>query len=157
MKTENKKRIQLLEWNHLREKHPMVPEHCLAKSAWSDKTANGLTKMIVSFIQMSGYQAERINTMGTYRAAKKYTNLDGVTRTVGKGSYTKSGSTPGSADISATIKGRSVKIEVKMNDKQSDAQKAYEKAIVSAGGVYIICRNFDEFLEWYDAFMKEIC
>ena len=153
MNKENKKRYQDIELAYLKDKHPMVPESYLARQSITDKTANGLTKMIVSFIQMSGYQAERINTMGTYRAAKKYTNLDGVTRSVGKGSYTKSGSTPGSADISATIKGRSVKIEVKMNDKQSDAQKAYEKAIVSAGGIYIICRNFDEFLEWYDTYM----
>jgi len=52
MKKENKQRIQALEWDHLKAKHPLVPEHCLAKTAWSDKTANGLTKMIVSFIQM---------------------------------------------------------------------------------------------------------
>ena len=156
MKKENKQRIQALEWDHLKAKHPLVPEHCLAKTAWSDKTANGLTKMIVSFIQMSGYQAERINTMGTYRAAKKYTNMDGVTRTVGKGSWTRSGSTPGSADISATIKGRSVKIEVKIGrDSQSQLQKAYQETVENAGGTYIIAKDFDQFIEWYDAYMEK--
>jgi len=156
MKKENKQRIQALEWEHLKAKHPLVPEHCLAKTAWSDKTANGLTKMILSFIQMSGYQAERINTMGTYRAAKKYTNMDGVTRTVGKGSWTRSGSTPGSADISATIKGRSVKIEVKIGrDSQSQLQKAYQQAVENAGGTYIIAKDFDQFIEWYDAYMEK--
>lgn len=156
MKKENKQRIQALEWNHLKAKHPLVPEHCLAKTAWSDKTANGLTKMIVSFIQMSGYQAERINTMGTYRAAKKYTNMDGVTRTIGKGSWTRSGSTPGSADISATIKGRSVKIEVKIGrDSQSQLQKAYQETVENAGGTYIIAKDFDQFIEWYDAYMEK--
>ncbi len=156
MKKENKQRIQALEWDHLKAKHPLVPEHCLAKTAWSDKTANGLTKMILSFIQMSGYQAERINTMGTYRAAKKYTNMDGVTRTVGKGSWTRSGSTPGSADISATIKGRSVKIEVKIGrDSQSQLQKAYQQAVENAGGTYIIAKDFDQFIEWYDAYMEK--
>ncbi len=156
MKKENKQRIQALEWDHLKAKHPLVPEHCLAKTAWSDKTANGLTKMIVSFIQMSGYQAERINTMGTYRAAKKYTNMDGVTRTIGKGSWTRSGSTPGSADISATIKGRSVKIEVKIGrDSQSQLQKAYQETVENAGGTYIIAKDFDQFIEWYDAYMEK--
>ncbi len=156
MKKENKQRIQALEWDHLKAKHPLVPEHCLAKTAWSDKTANGLTKMIVSFIQMSGYQAERINTMGTYRAAKKYTNMDGVTRTIGKGSWTRSGSTPGSADISATIKGRSVKIEVKIGrDSQSQLQKAYQQAVENAGGTYIIAKDFDQFIEWYDSYMEK--
>lgn len=156
MNKENKKRYKALELSYLKAKHPTIPESFLATTSISDKSANGLTRMIVSFIQMSGYQAERINTMGTYRAAKKYTNLDGVTRTVGKGSYTKSGSTPGSADISATINGRSVKIEVKIGtDRQSDAQKAYEKAIVQAGGLYLICKNFDDFIEWFDSFMKK--
>jgi len=156
MKKENKQRIQALEWDHLKAKHPLVPEHCLAKTAWSDKTANGLTKMIVSFIQMSGYQAERINTMGTYRAAKKYTNMDGVTRTIGKGSWTRSGSTPGSADISATIKGRSVKIEVKIGrDSQSQLQKAYQETVENAGGTYIIAKDFDQFIEWYDSYMEK--
>ena len=156
MKKENKQRIQALEWEHLKAKHPLVPEHCLAKTAWSDKTANGLTKMIVSFIQMSGYQAERINTMGNYRAAKKYTNMDGVTRTIGKGTWTRSGSTLGSADISATIKGRSVKIEVKIGrDSQSQLQKAYQQAVENAGGTYIIAKDFDQFIEWYDAYMEK--
>lgn len=156
MNTQNKKRYKDVELEYLKAKHPTVPESFLATSSITDKSANGLTKMIVSFIQMSGYQAERINTMGTYRAAKKYTNLDGVTRTVGKGSYTKSGSTSGSADISATINGRSVKIEIKIgSDRQSDAQKAYEKAIVQAGGLYLICKNFDDFIEWFDTFMKK--
>jgi hypothetical protein len=111
--------------------------------------------MVVSFIQMSGYQAERINTMGTFRAAKKYTDLDGVTRTAGRGSWTRSGSTPGSADISATINGKSVKIEIKIGaDRQSDAQKSYQQAIEKAGGTYLIVKNFDQFIEWFDVFMK---
>jgi len=94
--------------------------------------------------------------MGTYRAAKKYTNMDGVTRTVGKGSWTRSGSTPGSADISATIKGRSVKIEVKIGrDSQSQLQKAYQETVENAGGTYIIAKDFDQFIEWYDAYMEK--
>jgi hypothetical protein len=41
--------------------------------------------------------------------------------------WTKGTSTAGSADISATIKGRSVKIEVKIGkDRQSEAQKKYQ-------------------------------
>jgi hypothetical protein len=69
--------------------------------------------------------------------------------------WTKSTSTPGSADISATIKGRSVKIEVKIGkDRQSEAQKRYQDAIESAGGVYIIARDFDSFVEWYDQFIE---
>ncbi len=154
MNTQNKKRIQQMELENLRQKHPSVPEQCLAKSAWSDKTANGLTKMVTSFLTFSGHQAERINTMGTFRGPKKYTNLDGVTRSVGKGTYTKTTGTKGSADISATINGRSVKLEIKIGaDRQSEDQKRYQESIEKAGGVYIIVKNFDEFIEWYDKFI----
>jgi hypothetical protein len=125
----------------------------LALSSWSEKTANGLTRMVTSFLEFSGHQAERINTMGTFRGPKKYTNLDGVTRSVGKGTYTKTTGTKGSADISATINGRSVKIEIKINDRQSEDQKRYQESIERAGGVYIIVKNFDEFILWYDSFV----
>ncbi|KAF2380358.1 hypothetical protein BSN82_16780, partial [Acinetobacter baylyi] len=74
--------------------------------------------------------------MGVYR--KKY-RTDGVA--IG-GQWTKGTGTPGSADISATIKGRSVKIEVKYGkDRQSQAQKDYQKAIEKAGGTYIIVKT----------------
>jgi hypothetical protein len=68
-----------------------------------------------------------------------------------------SGSTKGSADISATIAGRSVKIEVKAGkDRQSEAQKKYQADIERSGGVYIIARTFGEFLWWYESFVKEV-
>ncbi len=66
------------------------------ESQWNDNSANALTKSIIAFLQFSGCQAERINTMGVYR--KKY-RTDGVA--IG-GQWTKGTGTPGSADISAT-------------------------------------------------------
>jgi len=38
------------------------------------------------------------------------------------------------------------------NDVQSQAQKEYQAAIERAGGVYIIVRDFDSFVEWYEKF-----
>jgi hypothetical protein len=59
--------------------------------------------------------------------------------------------TVGTADISATIRGRSVKIEVKIGrDRQSDAQKRYQASIEAAGGIYYIARNIDDFMQWYN-------
>lgn len=153
MNKENKVRLTALERAYLQEKYPSVPEHALAMSQWSDTSANGLTKCVTAWIQMSGYQAERINTMGVYREAAKVKDVDGISRTVGKGKWTKSTSTAGSADISATIKGRSVKLEIKYGkDVQSDAQKRYQESIERAGGIYLIVRNFDEFITWWDNF-----
>jgi hypothetical protein len=69
--------------------------------------------------------------------------------------WTKGTTTAGSADISATIRGRSVKIEVKVGkDRQSEAQKRYQESIERAGGVYMIARDFDTFVEWFDEFIK---
>jgi len=143
--------LEEIERDYLMEKYPSVPYTALAKSKWNDKTANGLTQCIVKFLDMSGHQAERINTMGVYRGPNKVRDVDGSIRIVGKGRYTKSTGTKGSADISATINGKSVKIEVKIGkDRQSDDQKIYQEKIERAGGLYFIAKNFDEFLEWYD-------
>jgi hypothetical protein len=150
MNKENKQRLEALKLANDIERHPSFPEAYFVKKKWDDKTANGLTKAITSFIQFNGYQAERINTMGTARENKRTDGkVIGVT-------WTKGTSTAGSADISATIRGRSVKIEVKVGkDRQSDAQKRYQESIERAGGVYIIARDFDSFVEWFDEFVKQ--
>jgi len=130
-------------------KYPNFPEHAIPQAKYSDKTANGLTKMIIDFIKLSGGQAERINTMGRVIAGK--TNIDFHTGKVNKDmTYIPSTGTKGSADISATIKGRSVKIEVKIGkDRQSENQKKYESDIISAGGIYYIASDFNSFFDWY--------
>jgi hypothetical protein len=150
MNKENKQRLEALKLANDIERHPSFPEAYFVKKKWDDKTANGLTKAITSFIQFNGFQAERINTMGTARENKRTDGkVIGVT-------WTKGTSTAGSADISATIRGRSVKIEVKVGkDRQSDAQKRYQESIERAGGVYMIARDFDSFVEWFDEFVKQ--
>jgi hypothetical protein len=150
MNKENKQRLEALKLANDIERHPSFPEAYFVKKKWDDKTANGLTKAITSFIQFNGYQAERINTMGVARENKRTDGkVIGVT-------WTKGTTTAGSADISATIRGRSVKIEVKIGkDRQSDAQKRYQESIERAGGVYMIARDFDTFVEWFDEFVKQ--
>ena len=56
----------------------------------------------------------------------------------------------GSADISATIEGRSVKIEIKVgSDRQSEAQKRYQQQVENAGGTYFIATSFEQFEDWF--------
>jgi len=90
-----------------------------------------------------------------YRDNKKQvTDCIGRTRTIGSGTWTHGSGTKGSADISATIKGRSVKIEIKWGkDRQSEAQKEYQLSIEKALGIYIVVKTFDEFISWYDNFI----
>ena len=135
---------------------PNVPSIAIPKPKYSDTTANGLTKCIVDFLQMNGCQAERISVEGRVIDSRKtYTDAIGRNRTIGTVKRIKSSSQVGSADISATIAGKSVKIEVKIGkDSQSSKQKQYQDQIESAGGSYLIAKNFQEFYDWYVLFEK---
>ena len=117
-----------------------------------DDTANGLTKCILAYIKFKGGQAERINTMGIPKDNRKQvTDIMGHCRTIGSVEWRTSGTTKGSADISATIRGRSVKIEVKVGkDRMSAVQRQYKATIEAAGGLYYIARDFTGFVKWYN-------
>lgn len=124
--------------------HPTVPAAYIPLNNYTDKTANGLTKCIVDFIRANGGQAERINTTGMPMVRKLPSGRTDVT-------WRKGNTTKGSADISAIICGKSVKIEVKIgHDRQSEAQKKYQHAVEAAGGLYFIAKSFDEFLTFYN-------
>jgi len=133
----------------------MRPDY-VVKTKYSDKTANGLTKAIISWINLNGYQAERISTTGRYvDNSKIVTDVLGNLKKIGSGKYIKGTGTNGSADISATIKGKSIKIEVKIGkDKQSEAQIKYQQMIEKAGGIYFIAKNFDDFFNFYITLVK---
>ena len=135
-----------------------IPPQCRVAPKYNDKTANGLTKCIVSWLKMSGWQAERINVMGRpIDNTRVVTDCIGRKRRIGSVDWIPSGVTKGSADISATVSGRSIKIEVKVGrDKQSEAQKEYQRKVEAAGGIYIIATDFASFLEWYDKFIEEV-
>jgi hypothetical protein len=56
----------------------------------------------------------------------------------------------GSADLSIIIRGHAIKAEIKIKDSQSEYQKEYQRQVEAAGGIYIIIRSFDEFLNFYN-------
>lgn len=107
---------------------------------FTDNSANGLTKMIIEWMRINGYMGARVNTGGTWDNSRKM--------------YIRSGSTKGAADISAIIKGRAVEIEVKYGkDKLRPDQLIYKQNTEAAGGVYIVVKNFDSFLEQIKVYM----
>ena len=122
------------------------------KAMYRDDTANGLTKCIIDFLRLNGCQAERINTMGRpIDERRSVKDVTGHQRQIGSIRWVHATTTNGSADISAIINGRSVKIEVKIGrDKQSDAQRQYQHDIEKAGGVYLLIHNFTEFYQWWN-------
>jgi hypothetical protein len=145
-----------LEMEYKIRKYPETPVRYLVKTKFTDKTANGLTKCITSFLSLNGWQAERINCTGRPIDNRRLvTDCIGNSRMIGSIDYIQTTGTRGTADISATIAGRSVKIEVKIgSDRQSDYQRQYQKSVEAAGGVYVIARDFGQFLTWYENFMK---
>lgn len=130
--------------------HPQFAKYA-PKAKYRDDTANGCTRCIIDYIRLYGGQAERVNTTGVpIDRRREVTDVLGHSRTIGSVEWRIGGGTKGSADISATIKGRSVKIEVKIGrDRQSEAQKAYQKQVEAAGGLYYVARDFTSFVQWY--------
>ncbi len=91
---------------------------------------------------MNGCFGARINTQGNYNAK------------IGK--FVRSGSTKGLADINAVVKGKSISIEVKIGkDKIRESQLKVKREIEAAGGVYLIVRSFDDFLEQFEQYLYE--
>lgn len=132
--------------------HPHMAAKYLAKTKYRDDTANGLTRCIIDFIRLHGGQAERINTTGVpIDRRRQVTDVLNHSRTIGSVEWRKGGGTVGSADISATVKGKAVKIEVKIGkDRQSAAQRQYQQQIEAAGGIYYIAKDFTSFVEWFN-------
>jgi hypothetical protein len=145
-----------LDWSIRCSQTSMRPDY-VPKTTYTDKTANGLTKCIVHWLNLNGWQAERISTTGRYiDNSKIVTDVLGNRKKIGSGKYIKGSGTNGSADISATIKGRSIKIEVKIGkDRQSDAQKKYQEMIEKAGGIYFIATDFDDFMMFYKGIIEQ--
>lgn len=151
MNKQNKLILTQLALTALKERYPSFPEHAIPIPKYSDSSANGLTKCVIDFLNYSGHQAERVSSMGRMLDKTKVVeDVLGRQRTIGSMQYIKGTSTNGTADISSIINGKSVKIEIKIGaDRQSQAQKQYQTATERAGGIYLITKTFDEFMEQY--------
>ena len=136
---------------YFRNKYPDIPPDLLYCKPMKANSANELTKAVIKFIRLSGGQAERISVTGrTINKRTTYIDVLGHRKQIGSVKYIPSAMTKGSADISATIQGKSVKIEIKWGkDRQSPAQAKYQAEVEKAGGIYLIVHTFDQFYDWY--------
>jgi len=133
-----------------------MPPAYVPKPTYKIKTANGLTKACIDWINLNGGLAERITSMGrAIDQTKMVSDVLGRRYKVGSIKYIPGTSRNGTADISATFKNSkgevvSWKIEIKIAaDRQSDAQKQYQADIERAGGVYSLIKTYDQFYsEW---------
>jgi len=103
--------------------------------------ANGLTAYICNYLNWMGHRATRINVSG---------------RKV-KDKWIRSTTRKGTADISATINGKSVMIEIKIGkDKASEHQLAEQIKERNAGGIYEFVSTVDEFFLLYDSIVVNL-
>jgi len=110
-------------------------------------SANGLTKFIVNYINWSGGNATRISSAGRYIEEKNSLGQ----KIIGSGKFIPSATKRGTADITATINGRSVKIEIKVgNDKPSEWQLKEQERERKAGGIYEFISKPEQFFLFYD-------
>ena len=110
--------------------------------------SNGLTTFICNYLSWKDHRATRINVSGRLVEGKEK-QASGVTLGVKK--WIKSSTRKGTADISATIKGRSVMIEIKVGkDKPREDQLLEQARERKAGGVYEFIKTPDEFFALYD-------
>jgi len=147
--------LQDLKWQLDCSKTNMPPAY-VPKDKFSDKTANSLTKCIVTWININGGLAERISSTGRMiDNTKVVSNVLGQKYLIGSVGYIPGTTRNGTADVSATFKSLSGKviswkIEVKIgNDRQSEAQIKYQKDIEAAGGYYTIAKDFAGFILEY--------
>jgi hypothetical protein len=132
-------------------RYPEIPERLLPNKPIKATKANELTRAVIKFIQLKGGQAERISVTGRRVDMRKtYTDVLGQQRQIGSVRWIKSSMQKGSADISATIAGQSVKIEIKVGrDRIRPEQEIYQQQVEKAGGIYLMIHTFDEFYQWY--------
>ncbi len=134
-----------------------MPPHTVPPCKYKESSANELTKAVIAYLKHHGAQAERISIEGRVIDKRKtYTDVLGVTRTIGSVDRIKSSGKTGSADVSATFPvmiaghrvGLSLKIEIKFRkDTQSDKQKEYQYTIEDSGGRYYIVKCFADIVQ----------
>lgn len=142
-------------------KSPNFPEYarCFPNCFSKLSETNGLTQGIICYIKLHGWFAERITSSGRVIDNREtYVDVVGFVKQVGSKNYIPGTSQRGTADISAIIAGRSVRIEVKNSktkDRKSPAQKGYEVATNITGGIYYVASDFKSFTEWFDSKFHE--
>lgn len=156
-KTEAIKDLEKLAMDEARAKFTTIPSEWLAPRTFKVNSANSLTKAVIAYVRLTGGQAERISNTGRMiNNTKTFKDVVGYSRQIGSTKWIKGSGTRGTADISAIIAGKPIKIEIKWNkDRQSEQQKNYQSTVENAGGIYLIVRTFEEFHEWLNKFIKK--
>ena len=116
------------------------------------RTSNGLTNYLVNAINWMGGNATRVSSAGRMIDAQQK-QPSGTILTVKK--YIPSTTRKGTADVTATFKGKSFKFEIKIgNDKPSTYQLEEQKREIAAGCYYFFIKTPDDFWSAIDFVLK---
>lgn len=111
-------------------------------------TSNGLTTFVINMLNWQGHRATRISVSGRL-IEKAERQASGVSLQTKK--WLPSSTRKGTADISATIAGRTVMIEIKVGrDRPSEYQLAEQARERAARGIFEFIHTPEEFLALYD-------
>jgi hypothetical protein len=103
--------------------------------------ANGLTQWVLNFVNWNGYRATRISSAGRYIPGNTYEG----------GMFIPGSTRKGTADISCTIKGLALMVEIKTGrDKPSPEQLKEQAKEIAAGGRYEFVSHPDDFIKIYN-------
>ncbi len=145
--------IELREKKHI-EKYGFLDERFkgLISKIKPINNARSLEKQIKEFLELNGHICDKTDTKGRKVSSKvAYIDAIGRNRVIGRDVYHRSTGTVGKADLSVQIHGFRVEMEVKWGkDKQSDEQRKYQKRVENDGGIYVIIKDFDCFINWFD-------
>lgn len=138
-------RLRQLWLEDMKRKHPLLTEGQIGELSINGTPANKLTKQIILYITLIGGRAERVRSEGRYLVGQTFTNVLGQKMST-NGSYIPSTSRKGTADVNIVIQGKAISCEIKIgNDRMSEAQKKYKEDTERAGGIYLICKTFEQF------------
>lgn len=123
------------------QRSPNFPTKYIPRSKYNDRDANGLTKCIVDYCNLTGHFATRLASTGTYRAD------------VGK--YIPSQQRAGLPDVFAVVEGRAVFVEVQAGkDRLSEVQKETISDLEKAGASVYVAQTFEGFYAWFTDFTR---
>lgn len=160
VKSDSIKLLERMADEAARKRYPNTPPHYLAPRKYSDKNTSELTKAVTDFLKLEGHFCERTGNEGrVIDNRKEVTDVLGHTRIIGSAKRVHGSGMRGTSDLKAVINGQFVAVEIKCaatSDRQSQAQKQYQQSVESSGGLYVIARTFEGFLNWYKLTIREV-
>jgi len=141
-----------------------LPKHArptLSGRYRSMKPEKRIKKQIVDMIKWSGKgTAWVVENTGQFIPGKVEVNVIGKGVQVGKPHMRYSPNKKGHSDIQALVRGRSLFIELKRRyakgkDRMSDAQKAFKREVESAGALYWVVEDLDDFYNQFIEYIME--